>query len=339
MLEFQSKRRFGIELEVGCTVTKPKIKKVIKSISNLDCTVTKYSLTGDDKVWHVKDDASCGPRGKNGPKGVEIASYVGQGIDDLKHMSEIAELLQKAGCEVNNNCGFHVHAEAVDLTPSQIGVLYSYWLKIEPILSLALPESRINNEYCRNINSCNPLIFKDCFCNKRNKIKDPLGIWEFFAPTDLSYYDNEDRRVNFNTVNYARADNMGSNHRKTLELRWPEGTLNARDVKSWVIIFLNFIDVCSKFTVAQNLIPYSNLSDVLTCLGLNHKTIRSPEKSLANIFDAKAWFLERIIKYGLARQYSNEVIPRMPAMSDKLIENTLKKAKSELKKMGVLEKK
>lgn len=348
--KFQSKRRFGIELEVGCSVTKPKIKKIIKSISDLDCTVTKYGLTGDDQVWHVKDDASCGPKGNKGPKGVEIASFVGQGLKDLNHMAKITDALKEGGCEVNNNCGFHVHVEAVDLTLSQLGILYSYWLKIESILSLALPSRRIDNIYCKNINKgLNALYYVnslDSIVSMKDlvKINNPRFILEIFGPSDLSYYENDDRRVNFNTVNFARAEHYGSNHRKTLELRWPEGTLCGQDVKSWVILFLNFVDICKNFSVAKNLKPYARLSDVLTCFGLNHRKIGGPEKALANtfrIFDdnlyqTKVWLLKRIIKYGPDRETDNES-SRNLQISDEMIQKTIKSAKSELKRMGVLE--
>lgn len=339
--KFKSKRRFGVELEVGCTVTKRRIKKEIESLSSLECNISSYALSGDNKYWHVKDDASCGPEGRKGPKGVEIASFVGKGIKDLNHIKAIAEGLQKLGCEVNPNCGFHIHAEAVDLSPLQVGTLFYYWLKLEGILSLALPTHRVENPYCRNLNQTNNFIlFKDILkhCNHA------FLFWEILKPKDLRYYENDSRRVNFNVVNYARADHHGSNHRKTLELRWPEGTLDGDDIKNWVVLFLGFIDNCSRFKIdTKNIKPYRELSDFLYCFGLHHRTINGPDNALNNTFriydkhlhEAKIWLLKRIVKFGSQRIIDLDRTILQNPLSKSFTKKIIHDAKSELKFMNI----
>jgi len=285
--KFVSQRRFGVELETGNTLTKAKVKSVLKTLSERASFVTKYQLSGDNPSWHVKDDATCGPLGRQGPKGVEIASFVGKGINDLQHIADVAEGLYRAGCRVNDNCGLHIHAEAKDLTTAQVGVIIAHWVKIEPIISMSLPLRRFDNPYCRTL--------------RKNKLDSSLrwsgeDIWEIFKPSNLNFYENEDRRVTLNLVNYARAIQYDSTHRKTLELRWPEGTLDGRDVRCWVRLFLSFIDTCKDRSMPSNL-HTANLSDSLIYLGLSH------DKDAFNIFseglhDTKTWFLERILQYG-----------------------------------------
>jgi len=285
--KFVSQRRFGVELETGNTLTKAKVKSVLKTLSERTSFITKYQLSGDNPSWHVKDDATCGPLGRLGPKGVEIASFVGKGINDLQHIADVAEGLYRAGCRVNDNCGLHVHAEAKDLTTAQVGVIIAHWVKIEPILSMAMPLRRFENPYCRSL--------------RKTKLDASLrwsgeDIWEIFKPNNLNFYENEDRRMTLNLVNYARAIQYDSTHRKTLELRWPEGTLDGRDVRCWVRLFLSFIDTCKDRPMPSNLYT-ANLSDALTYLGMNH------DKDSFVIFseglhDTKTWFLERIIQYG-----------------------------------------
>jgi len=285
--KFVSQRRFGVELETGNTLTKAKVKSVLKTLSERASFITKYQLSGDNPSWHVKDDATCGPMGRLGPKGVEIASFVGKGINDLQHIADVAEGLYRAGCRVNDNCGLHVHAEAKDLTTAQVGVIIAHWVKIEPILSMSMPLRRFENPYCRSL--------------RKTKLDPSLrwsgeDIWEIFKPNNLNFYENEDRRVTLNLVNYARAIQYDSTHRKTLEFRWPEGTLDGRDVRCWVRLFLSFIDICKDRPMPANLCT-ANLSDALTYLGMNH------DKDSFVIFseglhDTKTWFLERILQYG-----------------------------------------
>jgi hypothetical protein len=113
------------------------------------------------------------------------------------------------------------------------------------------------------------------------------------GPRNLAFYRNEDRKFTLNLVNAIRAINQGNDHRKTLELRWPEGTLDARSIRSWVKMFLCFIETCKKRDMPDNL-ECLGLQEVLECFGLGDE----PAKRLVlshTLNDAKAWFLERII--------------------------------------------
>lgn len=308
--KFVLKRRFGVEIETSNTFTKNKVKTILSGLSCRDSFITKYQLSGDSDSWHIKDDATCGPEGREGPKGVEIASFVGKNITDLRHISDTAAGLYKAGSRVNENCGLHVHAEARDLTIDQVATLVAYWLKIEPIISASMPSHRRDNSYCEML--CKKFSNKD-FLNLllKNKTKKE-EVWQFFRPEDLNYYENKDRRLTLNLVNYARAIQNSSLHRKTLELRWPEGTLNKSDIHCWVIFFLNFIETCKNIPLPQNL-QSANLEDTLTYLGLNH------DKHFFYIFsedlhNTKTWFLERLIKNGEDKLVKNKAKKILNAM-------------------------
>lgn len=284
--KFDSPRRFGVEIEMSA-ISKVKVNSALKLLSNRNSFTTKYQLTNQNSSWHIKDDSTCGgPLGNFGDKGVEIASYVAKGNKDIAHIANVANGLYKAGCRVNDNCGLHIHAEAKDLTTSQVGVLVAYWIKIQPIIAMSLPFCRVvGNPYCEQ------LFKKDLDLSLKWKADD---IWEIFKPKNLNYHENEDRRVSLNLVNYTRAIQFDSSYRKTLELRWPEGTLKGQDIRCWVRLFLNFIDNCKDRPMPLNLQP-SSLSDVLTCFSLNHnkKSFFIISKEL---HDSKTWFLERIIK-------------------------------------------
>lgn len=292
--KFNSQRRFGVELEMGRAYidgelsknfTKSKVKSIISNESSRNILVTKYQLSQEFYGWHVKDDSTCGHFGKLGPKGIEVASFVAKGITELQHIANVAELLEQSGCTTNTNCGFHIHAEAKDLTPYNVGILLAYWIKMEKILSLSLPFWRYNNPYCRNI-----LDGKNI---DRNKKYGALALYSQLRPTNISYYENDDRRVNLNLVNYTRAEYFETANRKTLELRWPEGTLNPRNIKCWVRLFLSFIDNCKDKPMPDNL-QDASLEETLSYLGLAHQD-QSFVIFSEGLHDTKTWFLERIL--------------------------------------------
>jgi hypothetical protein len=319
--KYTSQRRFGVELEMGSGCAEPKsfskakVKSAISRISQKNLLVTKYELSYDSQNWHIKDDATCGPFGRLGPKGVEVASFVAKGIKDLQHIADVADGLKNSGFSVNSNCGFHIHAEAKDLTPYNLGVILAYWIKIQSILSFSLPIYRDNNVYCRNILDGKEL--------DRNKKYGALALYTKLQPQNLSYYENDDRRVNLNLVNYARADYFKSNQRKTIELRWPEGTLDGKDIKCWVRLFLNFIDNCKNRPMPDNLND-STLEETLGYLGLNHESDSFVILS-EGLHETKTWFLERILKYG------RDGICGYP--SSLFLNNALKSAKKTLNNM------
>lgn len=285
MREFSSKRRFGIEIETDGTICKNTIFNCIKLHSQHGCKVTKYQLSDSGPSWHVKDDSTCGLPGK---KGVEIASFVGQGLNDINHISNLGKHLKDVGCQVSNKCGLHIHAEAVDLSVKNVSTILAYWIKIQKVISFALPLRRVNNIYCKNYTVSSK--FRDfgrCISET---------VWRCYSPNNLSLFSNSDRRVNLNLTNYCRSLKHETDNRKTLELRWPEGTLDPQDIKYWTILYLNFIDICKTQYVPRNLDDLT-LKESLFYLGIDDKNSLD-----VNLKATRSWFLKRITKYGARRK-------------------------------------
>ena len=288
-------RRYGIELETSGSISKEDIQQFISKKFKRESIVTKYELSDSDFCgWHIKDDATSGPSGRQGPKGVEIASFVGNSIADLQHMIQVTNSLAKLGCEINENCGFHIHAEATDFSCENLAIILSYWIKIENIISLALPESRKDNYFCK------PILER---CRAGETIKENLDkswsskqIWMLLKPKNVSFFNNDDRKVTLNVVNYVRSMEYRTGKRKTLEFRWPEGTLCGDDVRNWVVLFLSFLSNCKNRKMPKDLFPLS-LIETMKILGLYHKS-GSFDIYDTFLYQTKIWFLSRIIKFG-----------------------------------------
>lgn len=295
--KFDSQRKFGVEMEMNKAVSKKKLGKLLENISSHRVLVTPYSLSTNNNYWHIKDDATCGDYGT----GIEIASFIAQGYKDLDHISSIADLLETIGCRTNNYCGLHIHADASDLKEEQVGVLLGYWFKIENVIAAALPKHRRNNEYCKPLSRLRGILTDDIA-----KIQwSGRDLWYLYKPENPHvYYGNDNRRVNFNLVNYARAVHLKKKVRKTLELRWPEGTLSGLNIRGWVRLFLGFIDNCKDKEMPKNLFP-CDIEEAISLLGFSHNgnTFNILSEGL---YETKEWFMERIIKNSPQTQFASQ---------------------------------
>lgn len=104
--DFPQKRRFGVELEVSNNLTKSDIGKAItefEGIYGLNKAVKMtsglegWAQTECNDYWHVKFDRTCGPFGKSIDHGWEVASYIGEGSADIRHIARAARFLKNFG--------------------------------------------------------------------------------------------------------------------------------------------------------------------------------------------------------------------------------------------------
>lgn len=307
--KFCTSRRFGVELEVGNEIKKPAIRRHISNVSNRTVHTSKYNLSTNNTYWHVKDDSTCGIEGKDGPKGVEIASFIASGINDLNHICDVADYLKRKGVKVNNNCGLHIHVDASDLSEQQVGRILGSWIKLEPFLALSLPSRRIGNPYCEMI--YNKASVAGMHILDLNL--DPLAIYYALKPNDFSYYENEDRRVTLNLVNYCRAIEFKNNIRKTIELRWPEGTIDSTEIKNWVRLFLNFIEYAKDAAVPDNS-DCPTISEAMNLLGLGHSNVFTILSE--GLLQTKIWLLERIVNNVNWQLFDIMTIRQIPKKND-----------------------
>lgn len=288
---FCFERKFGIEIELSNNLSKKRIKSIINEVSHRDVLVTRYANSYDNKIWHVKTDGSCGPKGDYGPNGVEIATFVCNSMSDLNHVLKIVKEIKRNGGLVNDFCGLHIHADASDLNLNSLGRIIIHWLTIEPILMFALPTKRWGNKFCQSLAPINfPKLVQYQYQHYGYS-----GVANAYQPIPNDLYA---RRKTLNLTNFYRALRLKTDVRKTLELRWPEGTLNINDIQGWVVFFLNFIestkdkDFSYSNTIDKN--KHISLTEFFEILNLGHK-------DEFFIFDKtihknKLWLLNRFIQ-------------------------------------------
>lgn len=286
-LKFETKRRFGVELEFGNKVKSSQICKIISDVDKDHHTQFSetYQQDYNNDYWHVKFDRSCGD--VEGVGGWEVASYVAKGYKDVDNIGRVTRALCDAGVNVNDNCGVHVHVEVKDFKTQEMAILVSRWIMMENIILEMLPKSRKNNKYCR------PL-------TKKFNLAKNIDVEKFWETVRPKTFGPADRRTALNLCNYSGA---GGN-RNTIEFRLPEGTSNYHDVKNWVRFFLNFVD-CSKGSLYNGVVADDyNLKRMFCDIGLQGRSsFFILSKSLNQL---KRWIIDRIRVYATNKQLIDE---------------------------------
>jgi hypothetical protein len=284
------KRFYGVEMEIGNEVGLSHIRRIIEENSLVPVKSATYRATINNAYWDVKHDGSCGKKtdkfGIN-EGGYEVNSYKAFTAKDLSHICHIAKKLKQSGLQVNRNCGLHVHVDASDFSPEQMGVFMFYWLQIEDIIFQSIPDIRKRCKYC----SKNFFSRTNMFSSKQNIL--PIDVWEHYRPKTTKLHDNMDRRLAVNFINYFRFLKLKYFHRPTVEFRFPEGTLISYHLKNWVKLFIHFVNKMSNESKVLPKFKIANLQETLEILGLN-----GDDKSFAllspSLYETKIWLLKRI---------------------------------------------
>lgn len=298
--KFDSSRNYGVELEVGKEIPRTIIASIIKSISQMKVLIANYTQSVNNAHWVVKTDASCGKRIRiNGMNegGYEIASFVATGISDAIKISKVAAELRKNSVESNTNCGYHIHVNVADFDEEQMGNLVGYWLLIEDIFFNAVPYRRTTSKYCKKVK-----IKKLKFLKEIYKFDSGKKLWEAFRPKILNIRNPIEKRYSLNLLNYHVASKTKFK-RKTIEFRFPEGTLCHETIKNFILLLVNFVENVKKLPV-PDINSTVSVKKTLQYLGL------SGDKSLylldLDLMKAKIWFLKRIIRYSKNSDFRQE---------------------------------
>lgn len=285
---FRSKRHFGIELEMNQKVHAREIVKVVSATDPTRPVIhsSHYVQDYDNEYWHVKFDRSCGDVNNQG--GWEVASYKAGGYKDVENMGRVADALKKAGVVVNNECGFHIHAECADFKHNMMASLVAYWMMIEPVVLEMLPKHRKSNKYA--------LPFSRRFNADPSKVYTCERFWEMVRP---QRYDHANRRVSLNLCNYAQ----WHPNRKTIELRLPEGTVESKDVKNWIRLFVHFVDVSRRREFPGSM-PPADLFNTMKIAGLHSE---NPFFILSKALrETKMWVCRRLIANSTKKRLRDE---------------------------------
>lgn len=312
-IAFKSKRRFGVEIEVNRVVSRSILAEAVNDAlmsSGLtpNCRTSSWGYCCNNSDWIVKTDSSCGDSGnKKDGGGYEIASSVGKGYKHLLLIEDVTRSLKKCGAKTNDYCGLHCQVEIKDFTYSQASCLLAYWCKLEKLFSHTVPNRRNNSIHCRPFTSL--YIWRDA--------KSITNAKDFWYTMRLKNLNAEAKRNTITLVNYQRthSDSFTWNNfnRPTVELRFPESSLNGYDVKNWARLFVHFVESCSERKFPGNL-ESVDLDEFLFILGLKGNsscpTILSP-----GLYETKLWLLTRLLQFSSSKRIKKKAYDEIQKMS------------------------
>ncbi|MBE9144902.1 amidoligase family protein [Planktothrix mougeotii] len=198
---------FGVEIEILNTVDRSAIATALQA-EGINAAVEGYNHITRNH-WKIITDSSCG---------YEVVSPILSGEQGLSELRKVCEVLTRLGCQVNRNCGLHVHIGADALGVDRVKSTIKRWLGNESQnLDSIQPRSRrgTSNIYCQPLASTMRTDLID-ECQTINEL------------------------VRLQTTRYSKLNLQSYRTHRTIEFRHHAGSTNATKITNWVKFLLDF---------------------------------------------------------------------------------------------------
>lgn len=214
--KFNEYRTFGVEIEFK--IADRDANRVAGRITSMTgITVTYRGYTHEvSRSWKLVTDASV-------DGGFELVSPPLSGLSGLDEMKKVMAALVALGGSVDRQCGFHVHHNAVDLTPDELVGLVVFHTQFESVIDLFHPMSRRMSTYAEGRyypvekTSAEQVRASGTMAGKRDLF-------------DQNYGSGQSRSSRYRKLNTQCFRLYG-----TVEFRQHAGTLNGTKAANWVM--------------------------------------------------------------------------------------------------------
>lgn len=179
--------------------------------------------------WKITDDGSID---NDDGDPVELVSPVLKGIRGLREVAKVAQALKRAGAQVNDSCGFHVHVGAGNLTGATFINLVKRYAAYESVMdSFMTANRRLNeNEYCRSLSGMLDRM------NRLSGSSTPTQVANRFSHSDYDHRYGVSSGGRYYKVNLCSFLRHG-----TVEFRHHNGTMEAAKIVNWIVFCLSFV--------------------------------------------------------------------------------------------------
>jgi hypothetical protein len=214
-----ARRTFGIELELILPAATDRYV-LARELNAADVATTVENYNHQTRNhWKIVTDASV-------PGGCEVVSPVLSGEAGLAQARTVCQVLNRLGCRVNRNCGFHVHIGAQELNATQCCRLAELYRSNERHIDAFMPPSRRNGQYCRAL--------------LNNDLSDCRTIGEVCLQLTGG-------------SRYYKLNLQALQRHGTVEFRQHSGTLNAAKVIHWITLCQAMVELASRDTSPDRL--------------------------------------------------------------------------------------
>jgi len=219
--------------------------------------------------------------------GFEINTAPASGSKWSEQVTEICEGLDRGDAEVTRDCGLHIHIDARDFTYYDLRKLIRLYAKIERALFAVVADSRQYSSYCT---PCGARLLEGIESNVTNK-QTRKQIFKNIYGSEPTRYANKKSKGHqkYDSARYAALNLHSWLYRGTIECRLHQGTLSARNIEQWGILWARILDYAYKSTekTIESLIAPRDTADafVLLCT------------LVADLPDTLTWLLDRAERF------------------------------------------
>lgn len=158
---------------------------------------------------------------------MELVSPILRGLNDLKNISKLFEIINKCNAKVNDSTGLHVHiGKENNYNLEDLKKIAHNYLKYESSIDLVMPINRRGNN--NSMIKSNRLLFPKNNKETRLIIENINSIDDF-----LKIMNDNDKHFKINFLSLLRQN--------TIEFRHHGGTLNIIEADSWIRFVILFV--------------------------------------------------------------------------------------------------
>lgn len=232
-----SKRFVGVEIETDAddktnlfrkSTKEVKKGKKVKEISELNKIFSDFSSVYDASI-----------------SGQEFVSNPLNGDLLFNRIKKVCETLKSLNYYNSKSSGLHIH---LDMTKhcrnvEMLKKVAIFYYKFELYLLLMMPKGRWKNSYCKRMKKTSLKTIQ----NIKSLSDFRMFVYGNSYCESGRYKKERYNGINFNSILY----------RKTLEVRYHEGTLKYEDIIGWITLHNKILDFCEKKS-AQQILNYNN---------------------------------------------------------------------------------
>lgn len=223
-------RRFGVEIEFVGAHRDAVVAAIVAA--GVVCREEGYNHE-TRPTWKVVRDGSLAVSPGMGYDACgELVSPPLSGVEGIEQVRTVLRALASCGAAVNRSCGLHVHVDAGDLSPSQIGSILRRYSTFQAQIDNFMPASRRNSRWARRLDE-SVIATVEGYANAATMRRSAGYLDRYYA------------------VNAAAFARHG-----TVEFRQHSGSVNAGKVARWVAFCLFFVAASLETsTVAGSVAP------------------------------------------------------------------------------------
>ena len=157
-------------------------------------------------------------------------------------MLDIEDTLNKAKYEVNKTCGLHIHFDSSEFrgNAKKIRQILNTYYSIEPVIFAMLPKNRRKNQYSLPLtNWFSPSKIAEILSQKRISMPKIETDW---YKTNNKYELRDMKGHKYDSSRYHGLNLHNLFGGKSLELRYHHGTINAKEIFSWINFNAKILD-------------------------------------------------------------------------------------------------